>query len=119
MELLYAVIAQSGGAQDPGGGLFGLMMPMIIIFGIMYFLVIRPQSKKQREHESLLNNLKSGDKVVTQGGLMGKITHVDQDVLTLDLGDRVRVKVMRTHVLGLQPKPGEKKSDDDKDDKKK
>ena len=93
-----------------------MMLPMIIIFGIMYFLVIRPQSKKQREHENYLNNLKTGDKIVTQGGLMGRITNVDSNVLTLDLGAGVRVKVMRSHILGSQPKPDDEKSD--KDEKK-
>jgi preprotein translocase subunit YajC len=116
MDLLYFVVAQAGAAGDPGGGLLGLMLPMVIIFGIMYFLVIRPQSKKQREHENYLNNLKTGDKIVTQGGLMGRITNVDSNVLTLDLGDRVRVKVMRSHILGSQPKPSDEKSD--KDEKK-
>ena len=105
IELLNVVVGQSGGGDQ--GGFLSLMMPMFIIFGIMYFLVIRPQSKKQREHENLLNNLKSGDKIITQGGLVGRITNVEKEILTLDLGDRVRVKVMRTHVLGLQPRPGE------------
>ncbi len=120
-ELLNAVIAQGGGSADPSGGLFGLMMPMVIIFGIMYFLVIRPQQKKQREQENFLNNLKVGDKIVTNGGLLGKITQVEKDVLTLDLGDRVRVKVMRSHIAGTQPSAEEtsdEKGDDKKSDKK-
>ena len=112
-EVLQAVIAQGGGG-DPSGGLAGMLLPMVIIFGIFYFLVIRPQNKKQQEHDNFLNNLKVGDGVVTQGGLLGKITNVEQDVLTLDVGSRVRIKVMRSHVQGPQPTAGSTESSDSK-----
>ncbi|MBH24140.1 MAG: preprotein translocase subunit YajC [Myxococcales bacterium] len=104
--MLYTVIAIAGGGGggQAGGGdlLTGFIIPMALVFGIMYVLVIRPQQKKQQEHEEYLKALKSGDKVVTQGGLFGRVTAVSERTITLDIGDRTRVKVLRSHVIGSQ-----------------
>ncbi len=116
MNGMWSAIAQ--GAQPGGGDLFSMMMPLIIIFGVMYFLVIRPQNKKQQEHQNYLDNLKAGDRVVTQGGLLGKITRVESDVVVLDLGDRVKVRVLRAQILGPQVKD-KPSTDGDNDDSKK
>ena len=75
---------------------------MGLVFGIMYFLVIRPQQKKQKEHDDYVNNLKSGDKVITQGGLFGRVTSVSSKYVTLDVGDRMKIKVLRSHISGAQ-----------------
>lgn len=82
---------------------------MLIMFGIMYFLVIRPQSKKQKEHQDFLSRLKSGDQVITQGGLLGEIVNVEEATVTVKLDDKVRVKVVRSHILGLQSSTAEDK----------
>lgn len=117
MELLFVVIAQSGSA--PGaGGLLEMMMPMVIIVGIMYFLIIRPQQKRQKEHENYLSNLKVNDRVVTQGGIVGKISKVESDALILDVGNRTQLKVMRSHIHGPYTEPGAVATEAASDDKK-
>ena len=82
--------AQSGG---PGG--LGAFMPLIVLFAIFYFLLIRPQQKKAKEHQSTLNALKPGDTVITNGGLYGTVMRIDDHVVTLQCSDKVRVKVVK------------------------
>jgi preprotein translocase subunit YajC len=85
---------------------FGMLVPMAAIFLIFYFLLIRPQQKRQREQEAMLKSIEKGDSVVTAGGLHGKITGVTDDVLTVDIGgvkgDRMRVKVARARIDRVQ-----------------
>jgi len=73
---------------------------MLLMFAVFYFILIRPQVKKQREHQDMLNQLKKGDMVVTRGGLVGKISGSTDSVLTLELQEKVRVRVLRSHVDG-------------------
>jgi preprotein translocase subunit YajC len=74
---------------------------MLVIFAIFYFLMIRPQVKKQKEHQSMLSKLGKGDEVITRGGIIGKITGVTDDgVLVLELQEKVRVRVPRAYVEG-------------------
>jgi preprotein translocase subunit YajC len=84
------------------GSPFDLLVPMGAIFLIIYFLLIRPQAKRQREHEKMLGALGKGDRVVTTGGLHGVVTGAEKDVLTLEIaalrGERVRVKIDRARV---------------------
>lgn len=75
-------------------------LPLILIFGVFYFLVIRPQSRKQKEHQLMLNALKKGDDVVTTGGILGRITGIKDDEVTLQVQEGVRLRVMRSHVQG-------------------
>ena len=92
-------------AQNPAGGAGGGLeamkgfFPLILMFVIFYFLLIRPQQKKQKEHKNLLANLKRGDEIVTAGGLIGKITAITDRTLTIEIADKVRVKVLRTQVM--------------------
>jgi len=79
------------------------MQPIFMIlafFGIFYFIVLRPQVKKQREHQAMLNKLGKGDEIITRGGIIGKITGVTGDVLILELQDKVRVRVPRSYIDG-------------------
>ncbi len=94
-------------AQEAGGtaSLVSSFVPMILIFGVFYFLVIRPQVKRQNEHKELLQKLKQGDEVVTQNGLFGKILEINERVVTLDIGDsgqKVRVRILRDQIIGHQ-----------------
>jgi preprotein translocase subunit YajC len=91
-----AVALQAGGAQDP----LGFLIPIAAITVIFYLLLIRPQQKKQREHDELLKALQKGDRIVTTGGLHGVVVGVSDDVLTVDLGvhEKVRVKLDRSRV---------------------
>ena len=101
MNLLPALVwLQAEPAAD--GAPFGMLLPMAAIFAIFYFLLIRPQQKRQREQEKMIKGIAKGDNVVTAGGLHGKVTGVTDDVLTLEIaslkGERVRVKVARPRV---------------------
>jgi len=79
---------------------------------VFYFLLIRPQQKKTKLHREMIGNLKKGDKIITTGGLHGRITGLDESVCTVEIADRVRVKVARGNVAGLnqpvQPTPAKK-----------
>ena len=94
-----------GGA--PAGGAQGALMnivPLVLMFGIFYFLLIRPQQKKAKEHRTLLENLKKGDVVVTAGGMHGKITAIDDAVVTLEISNGVNVKFNKGHVSSVVKK---------------
>ena len=73
---------------------------MVVMFGIFYFILIRPQVKRQREHQALLNKLDKSDEVITRGGVIGKITGVDESntILVLELQEKVRVRVPRAYI---------------------
>lgn len=104
-DLAYAMAPQQGGQGGDAGALMSGLLPMILIFGVFYFLLIRPQQKKAKEHKSLLDNLKKGDSVITQGGLYGKIAGISDNVVTLEIADKVRVRVSRAHIAGLASAP--------------
>ncbi len=99
IDIAYAM-GTGGGASGQGGG-FGAMVPLILMFAIFYFLLIRPQQKKQKAHRQLLGNLKKGDRVITSGGLYGRITGLTDTVVTLEISEKVRVKVGRGNIAGL------------------
>ena len=92
---------------QPESSPFGMLVPMGAIFMIFYFLLIRPQQKKQRKLETMLKAIEKGDNVVTAGGLHGKVTGVTEQVLTLDIGgvkgERIKVKVARGRIDSVDP----------------
>jgi len=90
--------AQAGAAPPTAGGLAGFL-PLILIFVVFYFLLIRPQQKKAKEHQEFINNLKKGDNVVTSGGIHGKVTGMTDAIVTMEIADGVRIKVNRPAVL--------------------
>lgn len=96
-EIAYAMAPPAGG-EGGAGGAFGAVMPLILMFVIFYFLLIRPQQKKQKAHREMLSALKKGDKVLTGGGMYGRIVEVDGDVLRVDLGNSMIVEVNRNYV---------------------
>jgi preprotein translocase subunit YajC len=98
-DLAYAMGAPGGGGQ--GGSQLLSFLPIILIFVIFYFLLIRPQQKRAKEHRGLLSNLKEGDEVLTNGGIYGKITGIKDDKITVEISDKVRVKVNRGHIAGV------------------
>lgn len=69
--------------------------PMIVIFAIFYFLIIRPQQKRDKERKTMLSELQEGDEVITIGGIYGRILNIKEDVITLDVGDKIKIKIMR------------------------
>ena len=83
----------------------GQFIPLILIFAIMYFLLIRPQQKKLKEHQAMVAALRRGDQVVTQGGLIGKVSKVkDDDEIEVDLADGVRVRVVKSTIAQVLSK---------------
>jgi len=111
--LAYAMGQSGGGAQGQGGG-FAALVPIILMFVIFYFLLIRPQQKKAKSHQEMINNLKKGDRVVTSGGIYGRITNIDDQTATVEIADKVRVKITRGSVASLAqeaPAPQQKKEE--------
>lgn len=102
-DSLAHAMGQAGGAGGQGNPLVAFM-PLIILFVIFYFLLIRPQQKKAKEHKAMLGNLKKGDKVITGGGLYGRITAINDDVISLDLGNNLQVKINRGFISSLTDK---------------
>ena len=86
-----------------GGGLIGIL-PMILIFVVFYFLLIRPQQKRAKEHKAMVAELSKGDEVVTNGGTLGKITDVDENFVTVEIAEGVNVKVQRMAISQMMPK---------------
>jgi preprotein translocase subunit YajC len=87
------------------------MLPIIAIFAIMYFLVLRPQSKKAKEHQKMLTELKKGEEVVTQGGIIGKITGITDGELVIQVQEGVRLRVLRSSVQNRYTAPERPKAE--------
>jgi preprotein translocase subunit YajC len=87
-----------------GGGMaqYSQIFMLVAIVGIFYFLMIRPQQKRAKEHKNFLENLKKGDKVITSGGLYGTITGITDDAITIEIAEKVRVKVEKGTVATMQ-----------------
>ncbi len=111
MSLLDLLIspahAQAAGQAAPGGlfggGLSGLLFPIILI-GIMYFLMIRPQMKRAKEHRAMLEKLAKGDEVITNGGIAGTVSDIGDNFITIEIADNVRVRVQKGAVGNVLPK---------------
>lgn len=93
----------AGAAADPTGG-FMQLLPMILMFVVLWFLMIRPQMKKAKEHKALLAALQKGDEVVTGGGIVGRITKVDEAYVTVEIAQGVEVVVQKPAVGIVLPK---------------
>ncbi len=96
INIAYAMGAQ--GVSGKGAGGFAAFIPLILMFVIFYFLLIRPQQKKQKEQQQMINDLKKGDRIITGGGIHGRITGLDDSTVTLEIADKVRVKISRGSV---------------------
>ena len=90
------------GAQQ--GDAFGFLLPMLIIFGAFYFLLIRPQQKRQKEHKKLIGELETGDEVLTAGGILGKVTSVTDLYATVKIADNVEIKIQKSTVTQVVTK---------------
>lgn len=95
--------APAGGqaSQGPAGLLGSPIVLMVLMFGIFYFLVIRPQAKKAKLHQQMLSQLKKGDDVVTTGGIIGKVSGIKDDEITLQVQEGVRLRITRGAVTGV------------------
>jgi preprotein translocase subunit YajC len=100
------LISDAWAQATPGGSTsqFMPLMMMVLFVGVFYFLLIRPQQKKAREHQALVSKLAAGDEVVTNGGMLGRVTDVGETFVTLEVADGVRIKVQRFQIAQLMPK---------------
>ena len=108
MESLLNLFISEASAQTAapaGGGQlgFGLLMPVLLIV-VFYFLLIRPQQKKQKEHRQMVDALAVGTEIVTGGGVLGKVTDVGEQFLTVEISDGVKVKIQRHSIAAVLPK---------------
>lgn len=99
VNIAYAM--GQGGAPDSAAASFTSFIPLILMFVIFYFLLIRPQQKRNKDHRNMIANLKKGDRIITSGGLHGRVTGMDDTTLTVEIADKVRVKINRGNVAGI------------------
>lgn len=100
LQNLGGILAQA--PAQPGGGL-SLLLPMVLVFVIFYFLVIRPQQKQAKKHQEYLHGLKVGDEVITNAGIYGKIEDIDERSVRLEVARDVRIRVLKSQIAGPQP----------------
>ncbi len=103
--------AQTAAATPEQPGLLMSLVPFLVLFGVMYFLILRPQMRKQKDHQKFVSELKRGDEVVTASGFLGRIDGLTDHVVTLEISDGVKVKVLRSQVAAsskaaLEPSKG-------------
>jgi preprotein translocase subunit YajC len=96
-------MAQGAGAAQPGGDIIGLLFPIGLVV-ILYFFMIRPQVKRQKEHKTMVEALGKGDEVVTMGGMVGRITELGDEYATLEVAEGVGIKIRRASVETVLPK---------------
>jgi preprotein translocase subunit YajC len=105
--LISPAYAQATGQPAPGGlfggGLSGLMLPILLV-GVMYFLMIRPQMKRAKEHRAMLEKLGNGDEVITNGGIAGVVREIGDSFVTVEIADNVRVRLQKGAIATVLPK---------------
>ena len=101
--LISTAHAQTAAAADPTGG-FMQLLPIILMFVVLYFLMIRPQMKRTKEHKALIEALAKGDEVVTGGGIAGRITKVGENFVAIEVANTVEIQVQRQAITLLLPK---------------
>jgi preprotein translocase subunit YajC len=109
MESVAWAEGTGGGASGSGAGGLLSLVPFVLIFIIFYFLVIRPQQKRQKEQKALVDAVKKGDKIVTTSGIWGTVTNLGKDTATLQIADNVKIKIQRENIARLRG------DDEDKD----
>ena len=111
--------AEGAGGEGGGMGMLGSILPLILIFAVFYFLLIRPQQRKQKQHREMLQNVHRGDDIVTNGGLVGRVIKVGRDEsLLVEIAPGVRVRVMRNMINEVmrRPEPAWDEDEDEEDD---
>lgn len=102
VEPILALAAPGGTAGNSGNPAIGMFVTLGLMVLVFYFLLIRPQRREQTRHQEMLRDLKRNDRVVTSGGLMGKVINVTDDKVTLEIANKVRIDVLRSAISGLQ-----------------
>jgi preprotein translocase subunit YajC len=102
--LIDDAYAQAAPASPAGGGLLFEMLPLLLLFAVFYFFLIRPQMKKQKEHQNMVGALAKGDEIVSNGGLAGRITDIGETFLSVEVAKGVEVKLQKAAVGAVLPK---------------
>jgi preprotein translocase subunit YajC len=103
--LITPAFAQAAGAAGDTNSMLMSLLPFALIFVIMYFLILRPQQKKVKEHAEMVKNVRRGDTIITSGGLVGKVTKViDDDTVEFEVADGIRARQMRQMITGVRAK---------------
>jgi preprotein translocase subunit YajC len=105
LGLAFAMGGAPGGpAVGAGGGMaaFQQIIPLVFMFAIFYFLLIRPQQKKAKEHKALLESMKKGDNVITAGGVHGKVSAVENELVTLEIANNVNIKITKSYIAAIK-----------------
>lgn len=109
--IAFAADPAAGAAAGGALGQFGQFIPLVLIFVVFYFLLIRPQQKQAKLHQAFLNDLKKGNKIVTKGGIHGEITGITDKVVTLEVAKGVEIKISRDAIAGALTKEGVAEAD--------
>jgi len=105
MNALMDFFISSAAAQDGGtAGQLTSFLPLIVIFVLFYFLLIRPQNKRQKEHRQMVETLGNGDEIVTGGGVLGKVTEVGEQFVTVEIAEKVSIKIQKHTISSVLPK---------------
>lgn len=102
--LIPSAHAQAAAGGQPAGGGFSMLLMSIILIAVMYFLMIRPQMKRQKEHKALLDKLAKGDEVLTNGGIAGTVAEIGDNFITIEVADNVRIRVQKGAIGNVLPK---------------
>lgn len=117
MQYIPIALAPPGGNEGGGGmgcqqgegkgGLGGMLIPLILMFGVFYFLLIRPQQKRQKEQRQMLSELQKGDKVITSGGIHGVISNLKENTVSIKVADNVKIEVSRANIARIVSRQSE------------
>jgi preprotein translocase subunit YajC len=114
MMFISEAWAQAAAPDAGASGILFQMAPLVLIFVVFWFLLIRPQQKKAKEHRAMVAALKRGDRVVTTGGIYGQVSHVADDHLMVEIADGVKIKVVRDAISAVPGKPEPVKKEESK-----
>lgn len=106
---LYVLAQQTGAAQP---NLLASLLPILLIIGVFYLLIYRPMRRRQKAHEAMLQSLKTGDRVITSGGIYGTIAAIRDHTVILRIADQVKIEVAKSAIASLQASPGGSRSKD-------
>ncbi len=105
------LLLEEAASQAGAGGMLATILPFVLMIVVFYFFLIRPQKKQERETANMRNNLQVGDEVTTIGGIVGRITHVKDDIVTIETGaDRNKIRFRKTAIATVDKKYGEEKA---------
>ncbi|HLG20618.1 MAG TPA: preprotein translocase subunit YajC [Bdellovibrionota bacterium] len=104
---VYAMGSRPEGQPgQPSPGISQLLFPMVVVFAIFYFLILRPQKKKEGQLRKFLDDLKKGDEVVTQAGIYGRVANIEEKIVTLEVANNVKIRIAKSAIAGLQAAGG-------------